>query len=145
MLSKMNSVCKNSLSLHVRTTSGSLCTCLTSISTCLPARADSVLPIIIRANLNSLPLRLFWRADGSGQRKSNIPSYLFNESDLLPASYLLSDCLCSFRPPSATLLRSVASLHHLLSLFPSAFHLDLIRPPSWCVKVITTYLFSTWN
>ncbi len=143
----MSSLCKNSLTLNVKTVSFSLCICLTSISTCLPVPADSVLLIIIWANLNSLSVRLFWRADSLGQRKSNIPLYLFNESDLLSSSYLLSDCLSPFLSPSVTLLRSVTSLHRLpslLSFSPSAFHLDLIGPHSWCLKVITTHLSSVW-
>lgn len=92
---------------------GPLCTCLTSISTCLFFSADSVLLIIIWANTNPLPERLFWRADSLGQRKSNIPLYLFNESDLLSSSYLLSDCPSTFLSPSVTLLRSVTSPHRL--------------------------------
>lgn len=98
------------------------------VFTCLPVRADSVLLIIIGANLNSLPLRLFWRAHSSGRRKSNIACYLFNESDLLSCLYLLSDCLCSFLSSSVTLLKSVTlpPLPFLPSVFAPPFHPDQI-------------------
>lgn len=46
-----------------------LCTCLTSISTCLPVRANGGSLIIIGAHLNSPPLRLFCSTDSPGQRK----------------------------------------------------------------------------
>lgn len=100
----------------------------TPVFTCLPVRADSVLLIIIGANLNSLPLRLFWRAHSSGRRKSNIACYLFNESDLLSCLYLLSDCLCSFLSSSVTLLKSVTlpPLPFLLSVFAPPLHPDQI-------------------
>lgn len=78
-----------------------------------------------------------------GRGISNTPLYLFNESDLLSFSYLLPGCLCSFLFPPVTLLGGVASLRCLPfppSLFPSGFHFDHIRPPSWSLKVSATLL-----
>ena len=116
-----------------------LSTCLSSICNCLPVRADSVLLIIIWSNLNSLPVRLFWGADSSGQRKSNRPLYLFNESDLLSSSYLLPDCLGPFLAPSVTLLRSVTSLHCLPFLLPLSSRLSFILIRSHHAPVVSRW------
>lgn len=120
-----------------------LCIWPISISTCLSACVDTVLLIIIWAKLSSVPVKSLWNADSSGQRKSNIPLYLFNESDLLSSLYLLPYCRTSFLSLSVTLLRNAISFHCLspiLSRFPSIFNFDSIRRYSRCLKVITTYL-----
>lgn len=110
---KIWSFYKNSLTPNWFCLCLSLCNCLTYISTCLPVHAHRVLLIIISDNLDALSVRLFWRADSLRPIKSNIPLYLFNNSDLLYSSYLLVSYLPTLSPfiyPSVTLIKSVTSL-----------------------------------